>query len=78
MVVVEEVEVGIIVIINNMIIILSIIIISITIITIINIIIMIMIMTIRRPLGHRRCEIIPRPSLVGLRARASALDPGIR
>ena len=47
-------------------------------IIIMMIIITIIIIIIRRPLGPRRCEIMPRPSLVGLRARASALDPGIR
>ena len=33
---------------------------------------------IRRPLGPRRCEIRPRPPLVGFKSRASALNSGIR
>ena len=52
-------------------------IIIIIIVIIMNTTVIIVIIVIRRPLGHRRCEITPRPSIVGFKSRASALDSGI-
>ena len=47
------------------------------IIIIILIVVIVIIVIIQRPLGPRRREARPRPSLVGFKSKASALDSGI-